>query len=130
MCRRRDSRAPRDFTFVGWDCRTGESRRDFPLTSPRVRGEGASRYPPYSGLIPANLITLPHLSVSSAISLPKSADRSHFPKFSHHTSPQGHLIGGLLLWEVLILYCHFAGGDRIAAAHRGTVQCVNYVLRA
>src|SRR5262249_1388963 len=37
----------------------------------------------YSGLIPANLITLPHLSVSSAISLPKSADepgRSDAPR--------------------------------------------------
>jgi len=54
-----------------------------------------------------------------------------FPEvFSSHLTSQGHLIGGLLLWEVLILYCHFAGGDRIAAAHRGTVQCVNYVLRA
>ena len=54
-----------------------------------------------------------------------------FPEvFSSHLTSQGRLIGGFLLWEVLILYCHFAGGDRIAAAHRGTVQCVNYVLRA
>jgi len=30
-------------------------------------------YPPQSALMPANLITLPHLSVSSAISRPKSA---------------------------------------------------------
>jgi hypothetical protein len=30
--------------------------------------------PDYSGLMPANLITLPHFSVSLAISLPKSAD--------------------------------------------------------
>jgi len=31
-----------------------------------------SPLPDHSGLMPANLITLPHFSVSSAISLPKS----------------------------------------------------------
>jgi len=74
--------------YVRWlGLQDGRKPARFPSHfSPRARRR-TSRYPPYSGLIPANLITLPHLSVSSAISLPKSADRSHFPKFSHHTSP-------------------------------------------
>src|SRR5262249_18710361 len=43
---------------------------------PAVRGTGVTEHPPedrYSGLMLAARITLPHFSVSSAMSLPKSA---------------------------------------------------------
>src|SRR5262245_61321624 len=39
----------------------------------QVRGRPARRQPVHSALMPANLITLAHFSVSSAMSLPKSA---------------------------------------------------------
>src|SRR6516165_6726652 len=113
MCRRRDSRAPRDFTFVGWDCRTGEFPSHF---SPRARRR--------SKPLPASLRFDPrepdHLAPLVGFVGDQLAEISRsesFPEvFSSHLTSQGRLIGGFLLWEVLILHCHFAGGDRIAAA--------------
>src|SRR5262245_61066762 len=47
---------------------------------PAVRGTGgygiSAFSPPHSALIPVNFTTLPHFSVSSAMSLPKSAGES------------------------------------------------------
>src|SRR5262249_56704879 len=46
---------------------------DIRNAAPAIRRTGFMEYRVHSGLMPANLITLPHFSVSSAMSLPKSA---------------------------------------------------------
>src|SRR5262249_48380056 len=50
--------------------------------------------------------------------------RSHFPK-AHHLTYMAADSAAFFLWEVLVLYRFLASGNRIAAAHHGTLQCVN-----
>src|SRR2546430_10363046 len=57
------------------ECATGKFHGDL-VGSVRVRATEFWNVSDHSGLMPANLITLPHFSVSSAINFPKPAGES------------------------------------------------------
>src|SRR5262249_49378616 len=87
-----------------------------------------TRYRPQSDEEPEEQKKIDGATALSVSKFGMSASES----FSEGSSPHlyGRRFGGLLLWEVLVLYRFLASGNRIAAAHHGTLQCVNHVLRA